>query len=291
MIKKYLGQSPILAPLLDSHTNELYLWHGNTHQFIAGITSKHHEIGLALRTAIQSGSGGFYFSDKAPISNKYSTCSVCNGGGYGATAGPCYCSTQVQVFTLLLCRVLLGKIQCVFNFDHDEFNRMTKSPSFEGDKPDSLLGVGTGAEAIREIIINDESQIYPEFIIQYRRGKIGKDSGHAGSINQTEWNQLNQPKDGAWNSGSKPSSKPKHKISASQTQLNNQLMQQLNGKGYKDKGEKYDMTTSFGSMTNQSLQESGMEESADQYADTTPLSSRPENEEVHEEKKKKGWLF
>jgi hypothetical protein len=83
--KQYLALNPIGAPLLgmpavdslffylrlvcnhffvffsysaDSHTNELYLWHGNTHQFIAGLTSKRHEIGIALRTAVLSGAGG-----------------------------------------------------------------------------------------------------------------------------------------------------------------------------------------------------------------------------------------
>jgi len=211
--QQYLSQNPILAPLLVKHTNELYLWHGNTHQFIQGITSKHHEIGLALRTAILTGSGGFYFSDKAAIANAYSTCVNCNGGGYGILTKPCYCGGGDQLFSMILCRVLLGKIQVYQKFNHEEFNRLTKTPfvSDGQDKPDSLLGVGTD---VREIIINDESQIYPEFIIQYRRQKgqaiQGQKTDIGTNVDQNEWNETLQTKGQKNNNlwGSSKQSKP-----------------------------------------------------------------------------------
>jgi len=169
--KQYLEKFPLNATLLDSHILEYYMWGGNTHQVIENITSKTHEIGLAMRTAILSGFGGFYFCEKSVTADQYCTCSNCNGGGYGVNSKKCNCIYEDQIFTMMMCRVILGKVQCDFDFSHEKFSKLTKAPaSYNGGlPPDSILGVNTYEDCSREVIISDSSQFYPEFLITYKR--------------------------------------------------------------------------------------------------------------------------
>ena len=134
--------------------NEVYLFHGTSPDALEGISRTGFRIDLA-GTATGLGFGrGAYFAERSTKSDEYST------------------SRQVQVglveedhFRMLLCRVCLGEVYRITDFDVAAERYVVGSSRY-----DSLLGDREKAKGtFREFVVYDKDQIYPEYAIIYKR--------------------------------------------------------------------------------------------------------------------------
>jgi len=147
-------QRPRFSTVLDERMNEFYLWHGTTPEAADAIAEDGFRIDLAgshagLHAGTMFGHGA-YFAECSSKADEYAE------EGSGIYAG---------LFCMLLCRVTCGQML-----------RVTQSavPYIEGALAartcDSVLGDREASGGTyREFIVFSAEQVYPEFVVLYRR--------------------------------------------------------------------------------------------------------------------------
>jgi len=121
--------------------------------------------------------GGIYFAENSSKSNQYVPCSNCNGGAVFSTTN-CSCKDQ-GILGLILCRVALGDVHIALKYDQDKYKGTTERPvrlaplKANGKRYDAVLGesLQNGGDTLRfrEIVIYDRYQVYPEYLVAYKR--------------------------------------------------------------------------------------------------------------------------
>ncbi|KAF2072609.1 hypothetical protein CYY_006068 [Polysphondylium violaceum] len=176
-VQKILTNIPN-SPSVDENANECFLFHGLNVSSVTGIA----KFGFDPRFCSLEGmfGAGLYFAENSSKSNQYCHAGACTNSGFLAQS--CRCSAKDEV-CLLVCRVVLGDslIENVFrgnspgNFWH---GRRT-----EPKKPDginihhSVVGeskANYGPKAtllLREYIVYESSQVYPEYKVYFKRVK------------------------------------------------------------------------------------------------------------------------
>mmetsp|Transcript_37817 Transcript_37817/g.87547 ORF Transcript_37817/g.87547 Transcript_37817/m.87547 type:complete len:628 (-) Transcript_37817:184-2067(-) len=135
---------------LDSSINELYLFHGSDPAGVLGIGTTGFKLDLAgSRTGLMFGPGA-YFAEASSKCDEYAS-----EDPSGLFAGKC---------ALLLCRVACGEL---FRVEHADQTAIQKAQAegYDGILGDREAAVGT----FREFVVHDEAQVYPEYVVIYRR--------------------------------------------------------------------------------------------------------------------------
>mmetsp|Transcript_28734 Transcript_28734/g.82195 ORF Transcript_28734/g.82195 Transcript_28734/m.82195 type:complete len:487 (-) Transcript_28734:57-1517(-) len=134
--------------------NEVYLWHGTSPAGAMGISKD----GFSLRySGTKTGSmygNGVYFAECSSKSDEYATDDV--DGIYRGL----YC--------LLLCRVCLGELlhlQVGGEATHSLIKTAMEDQAYDSVLGDRKASVGT----YREFVIYQEDQVYPEYLVLYKR--------------------------------------------------------------------------------------------------------------------------
>jgi hypothetical protein len=137
-----------LHETLDPDANEVFLFHG-TDPKLAKIIAKH---GFDERMGKLSGlyGGGCYFAENSCKSHQYARN-----------------TTAAGEHVILYCRVALGD---AFRTSTQLKNRRRApdKPDGRGSTFDSVVARG-GSQVHREFIVYDRNQVYPEFVIYYKR--------------------------------------------------------------------------------------------------------------------------
>lgn len=176
---KYLQERPLLTPLLDTKTNEYWLFHGCSR---TGLNFLMH-TGYDPRVSNLKGmfGGGFYLAENSSKSNQYIPCPKCDKNYIGGDIG-CNCPNQEALeFAMVLYRAALGDIHVASKYDRTKYSigpnkqrvrRPPKKPDSEG-LYDSVMGesIHNGGDRLkyREFILYEPGQAYPEYIIYFRR--------------------------------------------------------------------------------------------------------------------------
>eukprot|EP00929_Paragymnodinium_shiwhaense_P086428 TRINITY_DN46943_c0_g1_i2.p1 TRINITY_DN46943_c0_g1~~TRINITY_DN46943_c0_g1_i2.p1 ORF type:complete len:1681 (-),score=360.26 TRINITY_DN46943_c0_g1_i2:146-5188(-) len=136
------------APPLDAEANERWLFHGTSPQATSSITDSDFQIDLAGSHRGTMYGKGIYFAECSSKADEY--------------AEP----DENHVCRMLLCRVTLGR----------SLVNLEKSPHVEAlvkrvkTGYDSVCGDrATAVNTFREFIVYDKNQVYPAFIVSYRR--------------------------------------------------------------------------------------------------------------------------
>eukprot|EP01135_Chromosphaera_perkinsii_P010150 Nk52_evm16s2039 gene=Nk52_evmTU16s2039 len=154
----------IPMPCLDGLSQEFFLFHGSCSRNTDAIIVQ----GLDNRVTSEHGKmfgKGIYFAENSSKSNQYADCSFC---GYDN------CNGCVDgVFVMFLCRVVLGEpyitSQKIVNLE-----RPPPKPSGGYGLYDSVFGesqehIPDSALKYREFVVYNQFQVYPEYIIYYKR--------------------------------------------------------------------------------------------------------------------------
>jgi len=139
-----------LSPSLDGNLNEVMLFHGTSP--IAGeeITNENFQVNMAGCTTGTLYGRGIYLAENATKSDEY------------ASADP-----DTNLRTLLVCRTTLGRVR--YNNEKDPDPRACENDCHSG-LYHSILGDRRDCRGtFREFVIFDEDQVYPNFIVTYRR--------------------------------------------------------------------------------------------------------------------------
>jgi len=134
---------------LNSEIHEVRLWHGTSKEAAESIAASDFRLNLAGSNAGTLYGSGVYFADSCSKSDEYSQ----------PSADGLRC--------LILCRVALG---CVLYNDEispdgEQLTRKCLSGEYDSVLGDREKCRGT----FKEFIIFDEAQVYPEFLVFYRR--------------------------------------------------------------------------------------------------------------------------
>jgi len=147
-------------PLLDS-VNEVFLFHGTSINAANAITASDFRIKLAGERAGTLYGRGLYFAESVTKSDEYTT------------------PLQDGCRHLLLCRVLIGRVYYLDTVESDP--RLCEEACLRG-KFHTVLGDRKKAKGtFREFIVFDEDQVYPNYVITYRRKTGASPSSSAGS--------------------------------------------------------------------------------------------------------------
>lgn len=131
--------------------NEFYLFHGSSPAGVLGIG----QTGFLLKF-VGTGAGsmfgpGSYFAEASSKGDEYASCEPS-----GLFRGKC---------AMLLCRVVCGELFRVTESDKPAIQEAMASGRYDSVVGDREASVGT----YREFVVYDEAQIYPEYVIIYRR--------------------------------------------------------------------------------------------------------------------------
>lgn len=144
----------VLASSLQTRVNECLLWHGTSPKGASSIAAGGMKLAYGGTNAGSMYAKGLYFAECSSKSDEYTT-----DEPEGDNKGLC---------CLLLCRVVLGELLHL-TAGGETVYPMIKA-AIEGDAYDSVLGdreasVGT----YREFVVYSEDQVYPEYMILYKR--------------------------------------------------------------------------------------------------------------------------
>lgn len=138
----------LLGGELDETTNEQWLFHGTSMSGVQGISDKEFRLDFAGSHRGTMYGKGIYLAECTSKADEYSE---------EDDEGYCY---------MLLCRCLLGKVNhCIETRPRKDILESTKSRGFDSLLGDRWTAVGT----FREFILFDPNQVYPAFILRYRR--------------------------------------------------------------------------------------------------------------------------
>mmetsp|Transcript_14633 Transcript_14633/g.43724 ORF Transcript_14633/g.43724 Transcript_14633/m.43724 type:complete len:657 (+) Transcript_14633:67-2037(+) len=151
-VKTDVADTPMASRLREG-VNEVYLWHGCSHEAVAGITEGGFSLSLAGTGAGSMYGNGVYLAECSSKSDEYAQ------EGEGDDAG---------VFPLLLCRGTLGELLKMTQ--GGQATHLMVEAAISCGSYDSVLGdreasVGT----YREFVCYAEPQVYPEYVAYYRR--------------------------------------------------------------------------------------------------------------------------
>ncbi|CAF1137147.1 unnamed protein product [Rotaria sordida] len=176
---KYLQAHPILTPLLDTKTNEYWLFHGCSRNSLYHLLHS----GYDPRVSNLSGmfGGGFYLAENSSKSNQYIPCPKCGKNSIGNDIG-CNCANQQDIeFAIVLYRAALGDVHVAMKYDKEKYRRgpnkqrVRRPPKKANDEDlyDSVMGesMENGGDQLkyREFILYESGQAYPEYVIYFRR--------------------------------------------------------------------------------------------------------------------------
>jgi len=179
-VSKVLTATP-KSPLVDPLANEFFLLHGLNTANATGIC----KFGFDPRYCSLEGmyGAGLYFAENSSKSNQYSHSGACTASGF--KPGSCRCAQSDEV-CMLVCRVVLGDclLENVYRgnapgqFWHGRRTEPTKSvfggpPSiYNSVLGESKINFGPSAALqLREYIVYESSQVYPEYKVFYKRVK------------------------------------------------------------------------------------------------------------------------
>lgn len=138
------------GPPLETAANEVWLFHGTKHIAADSITSDDFKIDLAGSSKGSLYGRGIYFAENSSKADEYSSADKKTG-----------------LFTMLLCRVTLG--QMLYNDAVFPDTRRCEEACLKGVYH-SVLGDRKACRGTyREFAVFDEDQIYPNYIVSYRR--------------------------------------------------------------------------------------------------------------------------
>lgn len=143
-------RSPTLFAPLDDALNEIYLWHGTSVRAALSIAANDFNIDLAGSGAGTMYGCGAYLAENSTKADEYAKDEP--GGYYDST------------FAILLCRTCLGKFYYTTKRNPDAQEKVTDG-SHDSTLGDRMKSTGT----FREFVVYDKDQIYPEYIVIYRR--------------------------------------------------------------------------------------------------------------------------
>jgi len=177
---------------LDKSVNEFFLFHGTKNETIDKIIAE----GFDERFAEEAGmyGPGIYFAENSSKANQYVSCPNCDGGAIKkGEKMECRCQGEIE-YRIILARVCLGTPFLSKDYSHwrnskEERNDKTKIGYSPFPKTGCELCSNSGscyhdsvyAEdktrggdflRMREFIVYDKRQTYPEFIIHYKRKKV-----------------------------------------------------------------------------------------------------------------------
>ncbi|CAE7240864.1 Tnks, partial [Symbiodinium necroappetens] len=135
---------------LDSSINELYLFHGSSPAGVLGIGSSGFNLDLAGSSAGMMFGPGAYFAEASSKGDEYAS-----EDPSGLFAGKC---------AMLLCRVVCGELFRVEAAD-PRLVQSSRTGRYDGTLGDREHAAGT----YREFVVYDQAQVYPEYVIIYRR--------------------------------------------------------------------------------------------------------------------------
>lgn len=151
-IKTEQRLSEEFAERTEASINEFYLWHGTSQEGAASIAAEGFKVNLAGAASGTMFGPGAYFAECSSKSDEYAK----EWGDSG-------------IFALLLCRVTCGEL---FRTTQPRLTDIRKA--LLGGSYDTVLGDREAARGTyREFVVYDEALIYPEYIVQYRRGGSG----------------------------------------------------------------------------------------------------------------------
>lgn len=164
----------LTRPPLDATVNEYHLFHGLNSKFIPHIK----KLGFNTNGSSLTGmfGAGLYFYENSSKANQYSHAEEC------ATSGPnppnCTCKKDDEM-CMLLCRVILGDALIEQNFRGNAPGQFWHARRTAPIKPGgscyhSVVGESkenypAAALLLREYVIYECGQVYPEYVIFYKR--------------------------------------------------------------------------------------------------------------------------
>jgi len=153
LIQTLCGSGNIFLKQLDPNINEFYLWHGTSYAAVCSEESILHQgfrIDMAGSHAGMMFGKGAYFAECSSKADEYAH----PGEGIHSS-----------FYALLLCRVVCGEMFYIENPDAAAIDGAMRSGRY-----DSVLGDREVARnTYREFVVPTEAQIYPEYVIVYRR--------------------------------------------------------------------------------------------------------------------------
>ncbi|CAF1260012.1 unnamed protein product [Rotaria sordida] len=175
----YLETCPVLTPLLDTRTNEYWLFHGCSQNNLYHLLHN----GYDPRVSNLKGrfGGGFYLAENSSKSNRYIPCPGCGQNFIGSILG-CRCINQEDLeFSMILYRAALGDVHVALKYDREKYShgpngqciRRPPKKAHSKELYDSVMGESMkyGGDRLkhREFILYDAGQAYPEYVIYFRR--------------------------------------------------------------------------------------------------------------------------
>jgi hypothetical protein len=135
---------------MEGDLNEHYFFHGTSPEGAHGISESGFMINLAGTNAGTMFGKGAYFAEKSSKADEYAST---NPGIYQG------------IYSMLVCRVVCGDMYRVTRSDIPAIEKAMKSGAYDSVLGDREASVGT----YREFVVFRERQIYPEYVVLYRR--------------------------------------------------------------------------------------------------------------------------
>eukprot|EP00808_Paulinella_micropora_P004869 g47952.t1 len=190
---KHFSEHPIkTGPVLDASSNLYWLFHGTDRKTSDILTTAGYDSRVSSVTGMFG--GGFYLAENSSKSNQYIPCPTCEGNAIFARQ-PCTCPQAVQndqTYIMLIYRAALGNAHIMTHYDEKRYRgEMANKPV---RRPPNLPASNRTYDSVfaecnpafphtglvnREIIIYDQHQAYPEFLVEFRRSaKPARDLHH-----------------------------------------------------------------------------------------------------------------
>merc|ERR1712137_535583 len=162
----------------DASVNEFFLFHGLNENAIPGIT----RFGFDPRYCSLKGmfGAGIYFAGNSSKANQYCHGGSCTASGFLTGRAQCRCKKSEEA-CILICRVALGdpfiEMKYRGNSEGDYWcgRRREVEKTGRGQKGvyNSVIGEskqnGGNPLLLREYVVYDSAQVYPEYIVHYYR--------------------------------------------------------------------------------------------------------------------------
>mmetsp|Transcript_53265 Transcript_53265/g.116661 ORF Transcript_53265/g.116661 Transcript_53265/m.116661 type:complete len:337 (+) Transcript_53265:70-1080(+) len=136
---------------LQSHLNEVYLWHGTSPAAVQSIACGGFDLALCGSNVGSMFGNGVYLAECSSKADEYARD---DGGGI---FGGC--------FAMLLCRVVLGEAQILQEADYTAHERVGPDRGYDSTVGDRESIVGT----YKEFVVGSRYQVYPEYALLYER--------------------------------------------------------------------------------------------------------------------------